>query len=85
MHGSGRSGRPGRDLTPPLTWLTKPLPIAHLPMENTVHYDLGIDLGIVRWNNATSEPRRHHGSRDIANGHLCRVELSWRAPGTPSD
>ena len=35
------------------SWLKKPLPIAHLPMENTVHYDLGTDLGILEWNNAT--------------------------------
>ena len=35
------------------SWLTKPLPIAHLPMENTVHYDLGKELGILEWNNAT--------------------------------
>jgi len=36
-------------------WLTKPLLIAHLPMDlNTVDHDLGTDLGILEWNSATS-------------------------------
>jgi len=43
------------------SWLTKPLPIAHLPMENTVHYDLGTDLGILEWNNATLPGPNHDG------------------------
>ena len=42
-------------------WLTKPLPVAHLPMENTVHYDLGTDLGILEWNNATLPGPNHDG------------------------
>jgi hypothetical protein len=46
------------DLPP---WLKKPLPIAHLPMENTVHYDLGTDLGILEWNNATLPGPNHDG------------------------
>ena len=43
------------------SWLTKPLPIAHLPMENTVHYDLGTDLGILEWDNATLPGPNHDG------------------------
>lgn len=42
-------------------WLKEPLPIAHLPMENTVHYDLGTDLGILEWNNATLPGPNHDG------------------------
>jgi len=43
------------------SWLTKPLPIAHLPMENTVHYDLATDLGILEWNNGTLPGPNHDG------------------------
>jgi hypothetical protein len=43
------------------SWLTKPLPVAHLPMENTVHYDLGTDLGILEWNNGTLPGPNHDG------------------------
>jgi len=43
------------------SFLTKPLPIAHMQMENTVHYDLGTDLGILEWNNATLPGPNHDG------------------------
>lgn len=32
-----------------------------MPMENTVHYDLGTDLGILEWNNATLPGPNHDG------------------------
>lgn len=51
--------RIAKDSLPP--WLTKPLPVAHMPMENTVHYDLGTDLGILEWNNATLPGPNHDG------------------------
>jgi len=43
------------------SFLTKPLPIAHMQMENTVHYDLRTDLGILQWNNATLPGPNHDG------------------------
>ena len=43
------------------SWLTKPLPIAHMQMENTVHYDLRTDLGILEWNNGTLPGPNHDG------------------------